>query len=740
MIRAIGLSLVFAWSAAQAQSLAERPYAGVRLRDNPEGTVVSSIQPGPFAGSDSERGFLQRNDLLVSANGRTVSSLEFEELVASLRPGEELSLVIRRGKSADPLAALPVGDPSGEELRITAKLASADEYTGTIGRRTSPVDSEKVAGELEKLVRDLAVEAKSWEGVADGPQLESLLAYLMNVQRNARDALALPAIAACFAQPLSVDAVAGQFARATKELAEHPDQAHLRGFVDQFMKPFDAIGGRAPSAAEAIALVRLLRDSVSIEGPDSRTLIGTINAAPAGVSEYVLSDTHWRNVDEWQNRLRVAESTAPRTDLPAKLRESCTGDILSFERLENGRYAVTGADGENTYNMEVIEIVYDVGGNDSYFFGASANPLPETINHIITDLSGNDEYVSRSDFHGPGVAVNGFSFIDDRGGRDTYSSGTQFSIASGLFGVGVILDRDGNDNYHNLGPRSGWSIGAGVYGAGLVLDLAGNDAYSSEKLSQGAAGPFGIGAIIDASGSDVYSANGPSFASAYNTPETFLAMSQGFSMGVRGYASGGIGAIEDLEGDDHYTAGEFSQGCGYYFGLGILHDGKGNDIYDGNRYSQAAAAHQAVGILIDDAGNDRYTVKTAAGQSGAWDQSITCLIDRAGNDEYAALDLCQGGAAQQGLALLFDLGGSDQYRAGGGADSSPGIGAAAQGHSGSNEYHYDRDRMFSFSLLYDSGGKKDFFSTGRNGLLRTGVMDAAAPAKSRAWGVFSKNP
>jgi len=738
IISACGVLALLA-SCAFAQPLAQRPYAGVTLRDNPEGAVISRVRPGPFMPSDAEHALLRRNDLLVSANGRPVSSAKFEELVASLHPGDELALILRRGKPADPLVALPVGDPSGEELLITVKLESADAYTGTLGRLEGVAIVESSPGEFEKRARELAIESKSWHDASDGPQLESLLPYLTNVQRNARDAFVLPAIAECFAQPLSVDAAAAEFDRAAGKLVQHPDEKHIREFVDALMKPKAPIAsGRVPSASEAITLASYLRDSVTIEGPDAKALIATINAAPAGVAEYVLSDRHWRAVEFWQNRLRLAGATTPRTDFPQDLRDSFTGDILFFERLENGRYAVIGADGMNSYNMDVIEIVYDIGGNDTYYFGASTNSSSNTINHIITDLSGNDEYLSESDFHGPGVAVNGFSFIDDRSGDDVYRSMSQFAIASGLFGVGIIVDRAGNDRYENLGPKSGWSIGAGIYGAGLVIDLAGDDVYSAEKLSEGASGPFAIGAIIDAKGNDTYTANGSSFPSAYNTPGTFLSMSQGFAMGIRGYASGGIGAIYDFEGNDHYDAGEFSQGCGYFFALGILHDAKGDDIYDGNRYSQAAAAHQAVGVLIDDAGNDRYNAKTAACQSGAWDQSITLLIDRAGDDIYTADELCQSAAAQQALSLFFDLAGNDKYQAAGGADTSPGIGAAAQGHSGSNEYHYDTDHMFSVSLFSDVGGESDFFSTGRAGVLRTGSVDAGAPAKSRARGIFSK--
>src|SRR5690606_13020052 len=146
------------------------------------------------------------------------------------------------------------------------------------------------------------------------------------------------------------------------------------------------------------------------------------------------------------------------------------------------------------------------------------------------------------------------------------------------------------------GPASGWSIGAGFYGAGIVLDLDGADTYHGEVLTQGVGGPRGLGAIIDAAGDDSYKANGPGFPSVYGTEGVFKSFSQGFGYGVRGYAAGGLGALWDLGGADRYEAGEFSQGCAYFFALGLLHDRAGDDTYIGNRYSQAAAAHQAIGV------------------------------------------------------------------------------------------------------------------------------------------------
>ncbi len=304
-------------------------------------------------------------------------------------------------------------------------------------------------------------------------------------------------------------------------------------------------------------------------------------------------------------------------------------------------------------------------------------------------------------------------------------------MGAGLFGIGLLLDRGGDDVYENPGERSGWAMGVGFYGAGLIVDLDGHDVYRGEKLVQGVGGPRGFGAILDAKGRDVYEANGPSFGSAYGTPAVYLGMSQGFGIGVRGYAAGGVGAIYDFDGHDRYEGGEFSQAGGYYFGLGIVHDAAGHDLYYGNRYGQAFAAHQAIGILVDDAGDDTYWSISVANQAGTWDQSIGLLLDRAGNDAYRCEGLGQGGASMQALALLIDLGGNDAY---------VGRGASVQGQGGGNRYHFDADGVFSFSALLDRGGGHDTYSAPgrRNGaLLPTGVHKPEDPGNSSLYGLFS---
>jgi hypothetical protein len=215
-------------------------------------------------------------------------------------------------------------------------------------------------------------------------------------------------------------------------------------------------------------------------------------------------------------------------------------------------------------------------------------------------------------------------------------------------------------------------------------------------------GPRGFGLLLDAGGAELYRANGP-VPSAYGTPASYMAFSQGVGVGIRPYDYGGVGALLDLAGDDRYEGGEFSQGGGYFWGVGLLHDEAGNDLYYGNRYAQGFAAHQAFGMLVDVSGDDIYWSMAAAGQAGAWDQSVAMLIEGGGNDVYRAASLSQGTAAQQSRASLHDVAGDDIYWA-----SSD----VAQGAAGDNSYHFlEDDPIYSLGVLLDATGT-DRYSTG----------------------------
>ena len=104
------------------------------------------------------------------------------------------------------------------------------------------------------------------------------------------------------------------------------------------------------------------------------------------------------------------------------------------------------------------------------------------------------------------------------------------------------------------------------------------------------------------------------------------------------------------------------------------------------------------------------------------------LIDRAGNDSYSGNVLAQGSGAEQAIGILIDLDGEDTYQC-----LTPCL-----GQSGENTYHYNEDKVYSFSVLIHRGGKSDTYPAWRsNGeLRRTGTLRFEEPASSDGYGMF----
>lgn len=736
----LSLLLALLQASPEAGPRERQPFIGVSVRDTPEGPVVAWIFPGPFEGRGTISPTIRRGDNVLSINGRAVeSAAAFASAVEALAPGASMTLRVRRSPSADPGAAVPRGGPGGEEMELTVTVSDRETWSGTIGRglRENADIPAAREGEFEAMILARADEAElraPRDGASD-KRLDALLDYLRRVQEGALDSNSLAPVVNAFRRPLSLDAIAIDVSRAVS--------APLRGDAGRgtiapealraALAILDASNGAADSPPDdaayrdhATALVRHLRDNISVGGPGAREQIGVIRLSRAHFDR-AAGWAATRGLDAYrrfEHEVVPEMLKNPAAPPPGEYARWISGEVHGAKVVEGIGLVVVGGAGPNRYDMSAVAAVYDVGGDDRYEY---PGPPPGPTQFVI-DLAGNDTHAATASFCGPATGIFGLSIIDDRAGNDTYGSSGMFTIGAGLFGFGILLDRAGNDTYENLGDDAGWSMGVGFYGAGVILDLAGSDVYLAQKLSQGVGGPRGFGAIVDGAGNDLYRANGPRFGSAYGTPAVYLGMSQGFGFGVRNYAAGGVGAIVDLGGDDRYEAGEFSQAGAYYFGLGLIHDLAGNDLYYGNRYGQAFAAHQAAGVLIDDAGDDVYWSMTAASQAGAWDQSMVMLVDRAGNDSYRCDGLGQGSAAQQALAILLDLGGDDHYVGRG----------SVQGLGGGNEYHYHVEGVLSFSALFDLGGGRDSYSTGRGNSTREvlGRIVESNPGASNAWGLF----
>ena len=201
-----------------------------------------------------------------------------------------------------------------------------------------------------------------------------------------------------------------------------------------------------------------------------------------------------------------------------------------------------------------------------------------------------------------------------------------WGLGAGFFGLGALIDEGGNDTYEIPGQGQG----AAFFGAGLLLDAAGDDNYNLRKGDgQGFGGPGGIGILGDRSGNDRYYseplASKAGRADYHSKNQIAVSNAQGVGSGRRGDISdghnwaGGLGAIIDVDGDDHYIAGNFSQGLGYWYGTGLMWDGGGNDKYHSVYFTQGSGAHFAIGALIDEGGDDEHILsKTGGGGPCLW--------------------------------------------------------------------------------------------------------------------------
>jgi hypothetical protein len=714
-------------------------YAGLRLRQTPEGVVVVGVMRGPLDGDGFQSPSVWRGDLIESVNWQSRDAEGYSALLNALAPGDTLRIEYRRSATPDPFAAIPKGDPEGDLRSVEIVLDDAEHWSGPIGRGLPAEEAIAVAapGEFENTLAGRADEL----GLRTAPGgLDALLAHLSSVQRTLLGPGTLPSVAQALERPLALDAVEGGFAAQVRMLAERQPLADSLAAVHRFLQRSLAVEdaraqpdlatrlsqARREYRRAAIGLLQDIRDETAPPSVRLREQLGLLRAAPsllpAAVELVPFVAQHAAALEQFAREVSAARQPIP-PELEERVRAAVSGPVLGA-KLVDGELWVVGADGANRYDMSRLAAVLDVGGGDEYVFPAPAAGAYQ----IVIDQVGDDHYGSGADFAGPAAALFSVSLLVDRQGNDEYLSYHQASIAAGAFGIAILIDEAGDDRYVNDTAGAGWSQGIGVFGAGLLIDRGGNDMYLGQKLAQGVGGPGGVGLLCDTSGHDVYFADGPHFASSYGMPGVYAAMSQGFGYGIRGYAPGGIGALYDYAGDDRYTVGEFGQGSGYFQGLGILHDDAGDDGYTGARYAQGAAAHQAAGILVDARGDDVYLGRGPACQAGAWDQGVAMLVDRAGADVYLAHGLAQGAAAHQSFALLVDLDGADRY-----ACEEPCLGTSAD-----NAYHYDTASVFSFAAALDQGGKPDTYSPPRPEAwsMRTGVVTTDAPAASDCCGVF----
>jgi len=345
------------------------------------------------------------------------------------------------------------------------------------------------------------------------------------------------------------------------------------------------------------------------------------------------------------------------------------GDVpaLAFDwRTPWGWIRIRGGANDHINGHDALLIV-DLAGDDAYSGEVAASTAARPIG-LLLDMRGDDTYVATVPAQGAGMC--GVGILLDAGGDDRYQ-GHHYAQGAGQFGLGLLADLGGNDTYFNKFSGQG----CGFFGIGLLFDVAGNDEYKLYADGQGLGGPCGVGVLADRAGDDRYTAvreHSVTGRPSYHSPDLDVAVSnaQGCGLGRRGDGgdghswAGGLGALLDEGGNDHYTSGNWCMGTGYWFGIGLLHDRDGDDEYHGAVYSQGSGAHFCIGVMIDEAGDDQHLAEANSNNSIAWahDFVIAIMLDVSGDDLYSVDTSGLGYSINRSVALALDLGGDDVYK------------------------------------------------------------------------------
>lgn len=366
---------------------------------------------------------------------------------------------------------------------------------------------------------------------------------------------------------------------------------------------------------------------------------------------------------------------------------------------------VVGADGPNHWQGELPPVIIDLGGDDLY-----EGPVAVSRGGValVIDLGGDDRYRSRGE-PGPAATVGGLALLLDLAGHDRYEGGS-LALGAARGGLALLVDQDGDDQY----TCDTFGQGAGSLGVGALVECGGNDLYLCSLYGQGFGHVAGLGLLQDLAGHDHYLMQ-PRYVDQIRYDDHHLTMGQGFGFGRRPELSGGIGLLQDCEGNDLYSADIFGQGGAYWWALGALLDRAGNDRYLAWQYAQGAGVHLAAGLLADDAGLDVYQSRGVS-QGCGHDLALGWLLDRAGDDSYEAWDLSQGGGNANGAGLLTDLGGDDLY--------------AMRGPGKPRPYGDPRRRTGSLGLFLDAAGRDFYLGGGANDSLWSGSLRA----RGQDWG------
>lgn len=293
-------------------------------------------------------------------------------------------------------------------------------------------------------------------------------------------------------------------------------------------------------------------------------------------------------------------------------------------------------------------VLIDVDGSDLYRTPAAGLGAARFGVGFLIDLMGDDRYDGY--VFTQGAALFGIGALYDMAGKDRYLCFQQAQGFGSIKGFGLLMDGGGDDEYsaNNIqldfpSPQSrasnanlcqgmgygrradyldGHSLAGGI---GVLLDRAGNDVYQCGVFGQGAGYWGGAGLLIDLQGNDVY---------------------KGVWYVQGAAAHRAVGYLEDRGGDDQYSATmNMALGAGHDFSIGFFYEVSGDDTYDAPSLSLGGGNSNGIGIFLEERGNDRYKIRTNSANLGRANPSdagtlrerALCLglfIDLGGNDTF----------------------------------------------------------------------------------------------------------
>jgi hypothetical protein len=339
-----------------------------------------------------------------------------------------------------------------------------------------------------------------------------------------------------------------------------------------------------------------------------------------------------------------------------------------------GRLVISGTR-DDVHKFTDVLLSVDLGGNDTYNGQAGSTPSLQIPVSLAIDLAGNDKYLNEDEYApSQGAAIFGAAMLLDVTGDDVYSS-KRLSQGASMLGIGILADMEGNDKYDM------WTDGQGAayFGVGLAIDNKGDDKYNLWGDGQGYGGVGGVGTLVNRTGNDYYYAEADT-SKVYRMDRWHASKGQynytycqGAGIGRRGDVTdghswaGGMGTLIDLDGNDQYIAGGWSQACGYWYGMGFLYDRAGNDYYKATHWSQVAGAHFCIAGLFDEGGDDQFIQweKLATGTGFGHDFTIGIFYNKGGNDTYKMHDDGFGYAINKSQVFFIDTEGDDTYIRGG---------------------------------------------------------------------------